>query len=187
MTLTVGENHHGTIRGYKDPASTLGGFGAIQSTKYKTSKIFLVEARELNGSHKIVEVLITPAISANKIHLKINGAVVTLDKYANNDEIFLKVSAIAHDAIWNNLGKVIDISITDDAGLPVVVPVIPGSITPEFIDGTKMRNGSLSTKQYKEDVTEGNTIQSPDIEVEYRTSVFFDEQGLDPYEVANAK
>jgi hypothetical protein len=62
----------------------------------------------------------------------------------------------------------------------------PPSGSASFKDGSKLRDGQAGTAEYKADVTEGNTIQSPDVEVPAKSAALFDEQGLDPYEANNA-
>ena len=62
----------------------------------------------------------------------------------------------------------------------------------DFKDGSKLRDGTSTTgkkyKEYKADVTEGQTVQQPDdIEIPAKSAAIFDEQGMDPYEVYTAE
>ena len=70
-------------------------------------------------------------------------------------------------------------------GTPPVTPDVD-----KFKDGTILRSGQKTTDSkftnYKADVLEGQTIQSPDIEVPAKSAAIFDEEGLDPYEVYEA-
>ena len=73
------------------------------------------------------------------------------------------------------------------AGL-TAAPATGGTDVADFKDGKELRDGTATTdakyKDYKEDVTEGQTVQSPtDVEVPATSAAIFDEQALDPYEV----
>jgi len=77
---------------------------------------------------------------------------------------------------------------TGGTGNPVIPPVTKpvGADKATLLDGTGVRHGKVTT-EYTADVVEGDTIQTPDVEVPAAAAALFDEEGLDPYERANAQ
>ena len=81
-------------------------------------------------------------------------------------------------------------------GQAPVQPIVP-TAAKNFKDGKTLRDGTDTAQgtttdpkaydTYKADVTEGQTVQTPDVEVPAKSAANFDEQALDPYEVYTAE
>jgi len=134
VQITIGEKASGgpagLIKGYKDPSSSVGGFGAISNNQYKGSKIFALEARKeinpadpLKQENKIVELIITPALSDKKLYIEMNGQTMTLDQYQVNKEVYVNLNDDFYDMIQAiTVGDKIDIAIDDN---PIIVAPAP--------------------------------------------------------------
>jgi len=126
--ITIGEKASGDpaglIKGYKDPSSSVGGFGAISDNQYKSSKIFAIEAK-LNTGYKVIELIITPALTDKKLYIEMNGKTMTLDQYVVNPEVYETANDDFYDMFHAMpAGEKVDIAI-DDKPIIVVKPPVP--------------------------------------------------------------
>ena len=87
--ITVGANTAGDVKGYKDPASTVGGFGSIDKTALGPDKIFAIEAKTRTDGTKpkqIEVVLANPTSTITNMNITVDG--ISIDLYKHDSKIF---------------------------------------------------------------------------------------------------
>jgi len=95
--VTLGEDTSKLIRGYKDPASAVGGFGSIDTTAFGPSTLFAIEFRHNNvdpqDEFDEIEVILKDANPAiTEINILVEGKVVTLANGNGDHKVFYQHS-----------------------------------------------------------------------------------------------
>ena len=95
--ITLGEDTSKLIRGYKDPASTVGGFGSIDTTAFGPSTLFAIEFRHdvvdpANEFDEIEVILKDANASITEINIVVEGEVITLADGNSNNKTFYQHS-----------------------------------------------------------------------------------------------
>lgn len=165
LTVTVGVSSDGVAFGYHGTGGDT--YGSMSPSSL--GGVEILQVRTLNGQIRVTtEKQTAPLDVLTEITLNIGSKVVTLPHtYTGADYIRYEGDGIDWSA---EVGNDIDVDIS-------AIVISADEMT--FIDGVTDRFGKLTTQTYF------NAVDNPPaIEVQ---SAFFDENAIDPYELANAK